>query len=232
MILSIDSAQVCYKSYTAFSDFSLQVAPGEMVSIIGKSGCGKTSLLYAIAGLVPTNSGTIDLEGGTKQCSLMFQQDRLLPWKRVIDNIIVGLSKDQKAEAEELLELMGLSEKTYSYPNQLSGGERQRVALMRSLIRRPRLLLLDEPFASLDEQTREHLQDEVKAYVRSHHMTMILVTHSILEAVFMGERIAVMTKRGISYETVNPYHDLKDLRLRPEPFILEQTLREKLGGNV
>lgn len=228
-MLSIQDAALAYGAKSAFSNFSLEVQQGDMVSIIGKSGCGKTSLLYAIAGLLPLKEGAIS---APKEISIMFQQDRLLPYKRALDNVLLGLSKDMRGQGEELLFLMGLSDKMESYPKQLSGGERQRVALARSLIRKPRLLLLDEPFASLDEQTKERLQDEVKAYVQAHQITLILVTHSIREAVFMGKRIVVMTKEGIAFETENPCHALSDLRSRTEAFELERKLRFHLGGNV
>ena len=227
-MLSIHDARLLYGSKVAFSDFSLEVKKGEMVSIIGKSGCGKTSLLYAIASLLPLNGGTITTEG---ECAIMFQQDRLLPYKRAIDNVLLGLPKQMRGEAEALLALVGLKEKMSSYPKQLSGGERQRVALARSLIRKPGLLLLDEPFASLDEQTRERLQDEVKAYVKANNITLVLVTHSIAEAVFMGSRIVVMTEEGIVFETTNPYHELSDLRIKKEAFELQRILRSRLGGS-
>jgi ABC-type nitrate/sulfonate/bicarbonate transport system ATPase subunit len=227
-MLSIQDARLLYGSKVAFSGFSLEVQKGEMVSIIGKSGCGKTSLLYAIASLLPLNGGTITTEG---ECAIMFQQDRLLPYKRAIDNVLLGLPKQMRGEAEALLALVGLKEKMSSYPKQLSGGERQRVALARSLIRKPGLLLLDEPFASLDEQTRERLQDEVKAYVKANNITLVLVTHSIAEAVFMGSRIVVMTEEGIVFETTNPYHELSDLRIKKEAFELQRILRSRLGGS-
>lgn len=227
-MLSIQDARLLYGSKVAFSGFSLEVQKGEMVSIIGKSGCGKTSLLYAIASLLPLNGGAITTEG---ECAIMFQQDRLLPYKRAIDNVLLGLPKQMRSEAEALLALVGLKEKMSSYPKQLSGGERQRVALARSLIRKPGLLLLDEPFASLDEQTRERLQDEVKAYVKANNITLVLVTHSIAEAVFMGSRIVVMTEEGIVFETTNPYHELSDLRIKKEAFELQRILRSRLGGS-
>ncbi len=227
-MLSIRDAELRYGSKVAFSGFSLEVQEGDMVSIIGKSGCGKTSLLYAIASLLPLSRGGIATEG---ECAIMFQQDRLLPYKRAVDNVLLGLPKYRKDEAQDLLSLVGLREKMHSYPKQLSGGERQRVALARSLIRKPGLLLLDEPFASLDEQTRERLQDEVKAYVKAHRITLVLVTHSISEAVFMGSRIVVMRENGIAFETANPYHELSDLRTREEAFELQKTLRTQLGGS-
>lgn len=229
-MLSIVDAQVSYPGHIAFSDFSLDVASREIVSIVGASGCGKTSLLYAIANLVPLSKGSINVEGGTGSCSIMFQQDRLLPWKRVIDNVLLGLPRHELPHAEEVLERLGLSRHRAKYPRQLSGGERQRVALARSLVRKPSLLLLDEPLASLDEQTRERLQDEIKQFVHAQGITLVLVTHSIREAVYMGSRIVLMTSGGITFETENPYHDMRDLRDRTECFALERTLRHRLGG--
>ncbi len=200
-MLSIRNAGVSYGSTTAFADFSLEVSSGEMISIIGKSGCGKTSLLYGIIGLVPLSQGSISLEGGRKSSSIMFQQDRLLPWKTVTANVMLGMDRHALKDAQALLSSFGLAEHLHKFPGALSGGERQRTALARCLIRKPRLLLLDEPLASLDEQTREHLQDEIKQYCIRHSITMLLVTHSIQEAVCMGSRIIVMTSGGISFET-------------------------------
>lgn len=231
-MLAIRDAQVCYGVHTAFSHFSLAANRGEMISIVGKSGCGKTSLLYAIAGLLPLHQGSITIGGGSTNCSLMFQQDRLLPWKKVEENVMLGLGPESGEYAQALLALVGLGHRKNSYPSELSGGERQRVALARSLVRKPGLLLLDEPFASLDEQTRERLQDEIKGYVKQHGITLLLVTHSIKEAVFMGERIIVMTPQGLSYETTNPYHKDEDIRSNTDAFSLEKELRLQLGGSL
>lgn len=229
-MVTISDARLDYPRHIAFANFTLAVKPGEMVSIIGKSGCGKTSLLYAIAGLLPLSQGTLSLTGGTEACSIMFQQDRLLPWKTVLGNVLLGLTKDYLGQAEMLLDRMGLYGHRKKYPQQLSGGERQRVALVRSLVRNPRLLLLDEPLAALDEQNRELLQQEIKEFVITKGITLIMVTHSIQEAIFMGSRILVMQPDGIRFETENPYHRAKDLRNRAEFFALEKMLRAQLGG--
>ncbi len=229
-MVTLSDARLDYPGHMAFAHFTLAVKQGEMVSIIGKSGCGKTSLLYAIAGLLPLSKGTLSLTDGTEACSIMFQQDRLLPWKTVLGNVLLGLTKDSVGQAEMLLDRMGLHGHMKKYPQQLSGGERQRVALVRSLIRNPRLLLLDEPLAALDEQNRELLQQEIKEFVVTKGITLIMVTHSIQEAIFMGSRILVMERDGIRFETENPYHGAKDLRSRTEFFALEKVLRAQLGG--
>jgi ABC-type nitrate/sulfonate/bicarbonate transport system ATPase subunit len=225
MILSLTDAKLDYPKTTAFQHFSLTVEDGEMVSIIGRSGCGKTSLLYTIAGLLPLSGGTMQRAFGNEGVALMFQQDRLLPWKRIIDNVLLGLSKEKTEEAATLLRSMGLGTVMHHYPHELSGGMRQRVALARALIRKPNILLLDEPLASLDEQQREMLQNDIKKYVRDQGITLLLVTHSIQEAVFMGSRIVMMTNKGVSYELKNQLHDDPHLRTRDEFFSMQKTLR-------
>nr|WP_319473933.1 ABC transporter ATP-binding protein [uncultured Sphaerochaeta sp.] len=228
MILSFTDAQLDYPKTTAFQHFSLTVESGEMVSIIGPSGCGKTSLLYAIAGLLPLSGGTMQRAFGNEGIALMFQQDRLLPWKRVIGNVLLGLPREKTEEAAKLLQSMGLESVMQHYPHELSGGMRQRVALARALIRRPNILLLDEPLASLDEQQREMLQNDIKEYVREQSMTLLLVTHSIQEAVFMGNRIVMMTNKGVSYELRNQFHNDPHLRTRDEFFSMQKTLRHHM----
>lgn len=231
MILSLTDAKLDYPKTTAFQHFSLSVKAGEMVSIIGPSGCGKTSLLYAIAGLLPLSGGTMQRAVEHEGVALMFQQDRLLPWKRVINNVLLGLPGEKTDEAEELLQSMGLSSVMQHYPHELSGGMRQRVALARALIRKPNILLLDEPFASLDEQQREVLQNDIKEYVLNHSITLLLVTHSLQEAVFMGSRIVMMTNKGVSYELQNQLHGEANLRTRDEFFTMQKTLRHHMEAS-
>jgi len=231
-MLSIVNAQVDYPGHTAFRNFSLTVEQGATVSVLGSSGCGKTSLLYAIAGLKPLSSGSIHIEGGTESCGIMFQQDRLLPWKRVVDNVLIGLSESYRDAGEELLGMMNLHSVLRQYPHQLSGGMRQRVALARALVRKPRLLLLDEPLAALDEQQREQLQDEIKRYILTHGITLLLVTHSIREAIYMGSRVIVMTPNGVSFELHNTKHREENLRNMHELFQMERELRLHVRGTV
>lgn len=228
MILSLTDAQLDYPKTTAFQGFSLHVQEKEMVSIIGPSGCGKTSLLYAIAGLLPLASGTLERGVPIEKIAIMFQQDRLLPWKNVLENVLLGLSKNYADEAISLLDGMGLSSVMQHYPHELSGGMRQRVALARALIRNPNILLLDEPLASLDEQQREMLQDDIKEYVISRSITLLLVTHSLQEAVFMGNRIVMMTNKGVSYELHNPLHEKHNLRTCEAFFSMQKTLRQQM----
>jgi sulfonate transport system ATP-binding protein len=196
-MLLIDGIEISYakkgERELVLSDFSLSVGKEESVTIIGPSGAGKTSLLYAIAGLIPLSAGTIQLDPDFSALGLMFQEDRLLPWKTVLGNVLLGLDRTTSApQALEWLRKTGIEGHAGKYPGQLSGGERQRAALSRVLCRGADLLLMDEPFAALDEQTRETLQDELRDLVKELQLGMILVTHNIEEAVYLGERLLVL----------------------------------------
>ena len=189
----------------ALDDFSLTVAPGEMVALIGPSGCGKSTLLRLVAGLDrPTAGelrlGTETIAGPAAERGLMFQDPNLFPWLTVRRNIRAGLvargrHRGQKAEVEGYLRLVGLEAFADAYPHQLSGGMAQRAALARALINRPRVLLLDEPLGALDQFTRMRMQDEVLRLWRDRGTTMLLVTHDIDEAIYMSDRIVLMTPR-------------------------------------
>lgn len=188
----------------AVEDFTLGIGEGEFVAIVGASGCGKTTVLRLIAGLQQPTSGTlmrapeVDVRGGT---SMVFQRPALLPWRTVLDNVLVpmqilGRDRAQSLEtAHRLLGQVGLRDFEQSRPWQLSGGMQQRVALCRALISNPVLLLMDEPFASLDAITRERLMLELQRVWLADRKTVVFVTHNIEEAVFLADRIAVMTPR-------------------------------------
>lgn len=185
---------------TALSDISLEVEEGEFISFLGPSGCGKTTLLSIIAGLFQPTEGTILLENQSvnkskKKIGYMLQQDYLFPWKTIEENILLGLKifgiedSTRKEYAFSLLEEMGLKGYKKQYPKQLSGGMRQRVALVRTLVTEPKLLMLDEPFSALDYQTKLRLEDLVSETLKSFGKTAILVTHDIGEAIAMSDRI-------------------------------------------
>jgi ABC-type nitrate/sulfonate/bicarbonate transport system ATPase subunit len=190
-------------SELALDDLSLSVAAGDMVSLIGPSGCGKSTLLRLIAGLDrPTSGelrvGTEPIIGPNAERGLMFQDPNLFPWLSVRRNIQVGLVargmfSRHRREVEEFLRLVGLEAFANHYPHQLSGGMAQRAALARALINHPKVLLLDEPLGALDQFTRMRMQDEVLRLWRARGTTMVLVTHDIDEAIYMSDRIAVMT---------------------------------------
>jgi NitT/TauT family transport system ATP-binding protein len=187
-------------------DFNLQVREGEFLSILGPSGCGKSTFLNILAGLTHKTGGQLDIDGKPLQGinrsqGVVFQGYALLPWRNVLDNIAVGLEirgvgkRERLERARDYLSLVGLDGFAARYPHELSGGMRQRVAIARSLAYQPDVLLMDEPFAALDAQTREHLQDELLRIWELHKKTIVFITHSLDEAIFLSDRVAVMTQR-------------------------------------
>ncbi|MFA6865523.1 MAG: ABC transporter ATP-binding protein [Sphaerochaetaceae bacterium] len=187
-MIKIERASFDYGPTNVFKDLNIKIEQTDNISIVGHSGCGKTSLLYCIKGLKELSEGSIILEGITqKDIGILFQEDRLLPWKTVKKNILLGLDKD--LPVQKYIDMVGLKGHEDKYPSQLSGGERQRVALARVLVRQPKVLLLDEPTANLDELTKESLQDSILEVSNELGMSLILVTHHIEEAVYMGDRV-------------------------------------------
>ena len=186
-----------------FRGLTFKVPQGGRLVVIGRSGSGKTTLLWILSGLLRPKEGVVKfcgspLQGPREEIAIIFQHGGLLPWKTVMENVTLGLSlrrmgRRERAEAVEgLLERLGISHLTERLPRQLSGGERQRVAIARALAQRPKLLLLDEPFASLDALTREDLQDLLVELWLSEGMAMVLVTHSVEEAAFLGDEALVL----------------------------------------
>jgi NitT/TauT family transport system ATP-binding protein len=192
----------------ALSDVDLAVGEGELVSLIGPSGCGKSTLLRLIADLIAPTEGTVSVAGkdaGTarkaQEYGIAFQQAGLFEWRTVVRNVelpleLRGMSRSsRRARAEEMLALVGLSDFAGHYPAQLSGGMQQRVAIARALAVEPPLLLMDEPFGALDEMTRERLQSELLGICAKTGTSTVFVTHSISEAVFLSNRVVVMSPR-------------------------------------
>ncbi|MVT54105.1 ATP-binding cassette domain-containing protein [Bradyrhizobium yuanmingense] len=192
--------------FTALEDISLDVRSGEFLALVGPSGCGKSTLLDLLGGLTTPTSGRILLDGRPitgpgRDRGIVFQQYALFPWRTAAENVefgldIAGLSATQRREiARHFLDLVGLSGFANRYPHELSGGMKQRVAIARSLAYDPEVLLMDEPFAALDAQTRETLQGELLRIWRATGKTIVFITHGIDEAVVLGQRVAVMTSR-------------------------------------
>lgn len=189
----------------ALRGIDLQIESGEFISLIGPSGCGKSTLLRLIGDLAAPTSGTLEINAKTphearvdQDYGIVFQKATLLDWRTVTKNIELPLEimdLDETSTAEEMLDLVHLSEFGDHYPWQLSGGMQQRVAIARALVFRPSLLLMDEPFGALDEMTRESMQQEVLRIWQETHTTVIFVTHSIPEAVFLSNRVVVMSRR-------------------------------------
>jgi NitT/TauT family transport system ATP-binding protein len=209
-ILVVDDIVVRYETaegpIVAVDDVSFDVTPGEFLSVIGPSGCGKSSLFNVIGGLLGQHQGSVRVAGETisgphKSIGMVFQEESAFPWRSVIDNVafpleLIGMPKRQRAErARHFIALVGLDGFENRYPGELSGGMRQRVSLARTLASEPKILLMDEPFAALDEQTRLLLGDKVLQIQQQLRQTTLLITHNITEAVQMSDRILVMTYR-------------------------------------
>ena len=229
----LDNIYHSYSSRPVLQGIHLSAEPGEIVGIIGPSGCGKTTLLNVLAGLLSPTTGTVhNISRGT---AYVFQEPRLFPWYTVVENIALGLKAQgisrpqQLQQAQQLAKTVGLSEAASLYPHQLSGGMKQRVNLARAFAVNPQLLLLDEPFSSLDIGTRQQLQQLVVTWVKQHQAIAILVTHDLAEAVTMGDRLLVLSQcpARIVYCWQNerpPHHrdptyvyqTLSELQTRPE----------------
>jgi len=209
-MLTLNKVSLTYKNgknaVPALDDINLNIIKGKSYAVIGPSGCGKTSLLYLMAGLIQPTAGEIRLAGKElgkpqQKTALILQEYGLLPWKTVWENAALGLKFRNVVgeEAQKILypifEELELTECLRRYPSQLSGGQKQRVALARALALRPELLLMDEPLSALDALTRENLQELIlKLWVR-HQITLVLVTHSIEEAVYLGKEIIILSPR-------------------------------------
>ncbi|WP_294179246.1 ABC transporter ATP-binding protein [uncultured Schumannella sp.] len=232
----------------ALGGVELEVAAGEFVSLIGPSGCGKSTLLRLIADLDQASTGELEIFGKPaararidQDYGIVFQQAGLLPWRTVGDNIALPLElhkvdkAERRARVAELAELVGLTEFVESYPDQLSGGMQQRVAIARALAARPRLLLMDEPFGALDEMTREYLQSELTRIAAETGAAVVFVTHSIPEAVFLSDRVVVMSPRPgrITDVLTTGFGDVarnEALRESPAYFDRVTAVREALHG--
>src|SRR5437870_2801081 len=218
----------------ALRDVSIEVEAGQFVSMVGASGCGKTTLLRIADGLTAPTRGEVFVDGRQVTApgpdrGFVFQQDALFPWRTVLDNVIFGLEvqgrkkSESRARADGLLRLVGLAGFEQHFPHELSGGMRQRANLARALTIDPDVLLMDEPFASLDAQTREIMQAELLRIWRSNKKTVLFVTHQIDEAVFLADRVVVMTSRPgqikavLSVDIPRP----RDLSVKRTPRFLE-----------
>jgi NitT/TauT family transport system ATP-binding protein len=195
---------VTFGSVQALQSVDLKIRGGEILSIIGPSGCGKSTLLHSIGGLTPSTRGSVHLDGELvtgpvpAKAAFVFQDFSLLPWHRAVDNVALGLEfsrrpkRQRRQKALDMLQLVGLAHRADAYPRELSGGMQQRVAVARALAMDPQVLLLDEPFGALDEITRRNLGIEISHLLTAANQTVVLVTHSLDEAIFWADRIIVM----------------------------------------
>jgi ABC-type nitrate/sulfonate/bicarbonate transport system ATPase subunit len=230
--------------FVALYQISLAIRENEFVSLLGPSGCGKTTLIRIIAGLIPADRGEIIVNGqkvtapGRDRC-MVFQQFGLLPWRTVLSNVEFGLEiegvpkEERRLAAEKYLELVGLRGFEDYYPHQISGGMQQRVGIARALSKQPDILLMDEPFGAVDAQTREQLQEELLKIWNQTNTTVVFVTHSIDEAIYLSDRVVVMQgrpgriKEEVAVDLPRPRWE-GDVKANPRFAQLRSQLRESL----
>lgn len=237
-MLKLDAVNLHLQQKQILHEISLQLDQGDTLAIIGPSGCGKSSLLLCMAGIYQISSGTIDKE--SNHLSLILQNGGLFPWKKVQDNIQLSLintalPKDQQIDlVKQIATQLKILHLLPKYPLQLSGGEKQRVAVARSLVTKPDILLLDEPSSALDAMNKNHFQELLLSIQKQYHLTFVIVTHNIEEAIFLGKKIAIMADGKIQEILDNPMFGLKE-RGKNYAFYQQvlhiQELLERLGGN-
>jgi len=221
-----------YGSRAVLHDVDLTIAPGEFVAVVGASGSGKSTLLRLLAGLEIPDSGNIEMDGRplrglNRDARVMFQDARLLPWHRVIDNVRLGLERTQRDRAVKALRMVGLHDRDRDWPAVLSGGQRQRVALARALASDPRLMLLDEPLASLDALTRIEMQRLIEELWLKNRFTAVLVTHDCTEAITLADRVLMLEQGGIAMELRIPLSRPRD-RGNPQFATLESHVLRRI----
>ena len=225
-LLELNHVSYAYHSMSgetqALSNISFQVEDGEFISIVGPSGCGKSTLLSLISGLIEPETGSIKLNGtnihdSSTNIGYMLQKDHLFEWRTVYSNVLLGLEIQKKLTSrnkdnvDHMLETYGLQKFRDSKPSELSGGMRQRAALIRTLALEPDLLLLDEPFSALDYQTRLSVGDDIGSIIKHEKKPAMLVTHELAEAISLGDRVIILSKRPGSIRKIVPIHiDMED----------------------
>jgi sulfonate transport system ATP-binding protein len=227
--------------YQALQNINLELAIGKTCAIIGPSGCGKSSFLKVLAGIITNFDGTVEINGEPvmpqqQKIGFIPQNYGLLPWKNVYENICLGVKIKHKNNAEDketlalLMQQLGLGGLESRYPGQLSGGQQQRVALARAFLLKPDLLLMDEPFSALDAMTREEIQDIFLHVWRKYSVSTILVTHYVEEAVYLGQKIVIMSAfpGRVSQVIDNPLFGVEDIRNHQDFFRLCLTIRKMI----
>lgn len=244
-MIRIKELNVTYESngnrYDVLKNFSLELAPGETCAVIGPSGCGKSTLLKVLAGILTNFDGVVEINGQpikpkTQKIGFIPQNYGLLAWKNIYDNILLGVkikqadNLDNEANLAEMIQLLGLDGLESRYPNELSGGQQQRVALARAFLLKPDLLLMDEPFSALDAMTREDIQNVFLDVWRKHATSTILVTHHMEEAVYLGQKIVILSAAPgtISYIVDNPLFGAENVRHHQDFFQLCIELRKMI----
>jgi len=235
--------------YTAVRDVTLSIADGEFVSVVGPTGCGKSTILNMIAGLLTPASGSVSIFGAplaglNRQAGYMFQADALMPWRNAIQNVMAGLeirgvpAAECRSRAQEWLERVGLHARGEAWIHQLSGGMRKRVALAQILILEPRILLMDEPFGALDVQTRQLMENELLTLWAADRKSVVFITHDLEEAISMSDRVVVMSAGpasrpigAFSIDLPRP-RDVAEIRLTPEFLRIHAAIWETMRDEV
>jgi ABC-type nitrate/sulfonate/bicarbonate transport system ATPase subunit len=233
-VIALNGVEKSFDALKVLENISLDVAQNEVVALLGTSGCGKSTLLNIIAGLLRPDRGEIRVNGALlgerreqDRIAYMFQEDRLLPWRSIRANVGFGLEAqnigkaERRAKADAMLSHVGLSDFAKSWPHQLSGGMRSRVALARSLVVEPRILLMDEPFSKLDPQTRSQMHGELLRLQTINGTTILFVTHDVEEAVVLADRIVMMSPRPGRIRAIRTL-DLPRPRIPTDPVVNEQ----------
>jgi sulfonate transport system ATP-binding protein len=205
--VAIKNVSIAFAGRTVLENFDIEISAGEFVAIVGRSGCGKSTLLRSVVGLETPQSGTIIVDNvaehtGKPDIRVMFQDSRLLPWRRILPNVMLGLEPALIPRARKVLAQVGLAERANDWPATLSGGQRQRVALARALVHDPNLLLLDEPLGSLDALTRIEMQQLIEDVWQSRGFTAMLVTHDVAEAVSLADRVILIEGGRVALDEV------------------------------
>lgn len=243
-ILLLNNVSKRFNDFTALENVNFEVADGEFVCVLGPSGCGKTTVLRLVAGLESPTGGEIFLDGKkiigvNKECGFVFQEYALFPWLTVKGNIefgplVKGMSKDDcERISNHYIDLVGLRRFENHYPHELSGGMKQRVGIARAYANRPKLLLMDEPFGALDAQTRNIMQGELLRIWETEHISVVFVTHSVDEAVYLSDRVVVMSARpGKVKEVFNVNLPRPRVRTSLEANILRDSILKSLGAEI
>lgn len=248
-MVSIDSVTMSFGAYVAVQDVNLRVADGEFLAIVGPTGCGKSTILNAIAGLLKPSSGTVSIDGQPvrgvqNDIGYLFQQDALLPWKTALENVELGPmfkgvpTAARREQSMTWLAKVGLKGFEHRYPHQLSGGQRKRVQMAQALITGPKVILMDEPFSALDIHTRHLMQNELLRLWQEERRAVVMITHDLEEAIALGDRVVVLAA-GPRSRVIDSFpvdlerpRDVAEIKLDPRFMDLYRNIWSSLRGEV
>ncbi|WOS66175.1 ABC transporter ATP-binding protein [Sinorhizobium fredii] len=248
-MVSLDSVTMAFGAYVAVQDVNLKVSDGEFLAIVGPTGCGKSTILNAIAGLLKPASGTVSIDGQPvrgiqNDIGYLFQQDALLPWKTAIENVELGPmfkgvgAAERRGQSMRWLAKVGLKGFEHRYPHQLSGGQRKRVQMAQALITGPKVILMDEPFSALDIHTRHLMQNELLRLWQEERRAVVMITHDLEEAIALGDRVVVLAA-GPRSRVIDSFpvdlerpRDVAEIKLDPRFMDLYRNIWSSLRGEV